>query len=263
MSGHSKWAKIKRAKAVNDAKKGKIFTKLSRDITMAAKEGGGDPDMNFTLRLAIDKAKQANMPVDNIERAIKKGTGELEADILTQATYEVVLGSTGLGVLIDVTTDNTNRTYAELNTLVERGGGKLASAGSVSWQFQEVGELQVGIAKLRKSEKYGQDDSYEPATTEEFEEFLIEIEGVLDYEIETDPDDSSRQVAFVTCERDQLAAISKHVVEAKWKLLDSYIAKKADNLLKLDFAMQQKLEKLLEEIDEFEDSDNTWHNAAV
>ncbi|NDJ61879.1 MAG: YebC/PmpR family DNA-binding transcriptional regulator, partial [Chloroflexi bacterium] len=138
MSGHSKWSTIKRKKGAEDAKRGKIFTRLARDIMMAAKEGGGDESSNPKLKLAIAKAKGENMPKDNIERAILRGTGKLEGVEMEEITYEGY-GPDGVAYLIDVLTDNKNRTLSEIKRVLNRGGGSLASAGSVSWQFEKKG----------------------------------------------------------------------------------------------------------------------------
>lgn len=138
MSGHSKWSTIKRKKAVTDAKKGAAFTRLAREITMAAREGGGSPETNFTLRLAVDKARAENMPSDNIERAIKRGTGEdKDAASLDQVTYEG-FGPHGVALMVETVTDNRNRTVSDLRHLFSRFGGSLGEAGSVGWQFTRV-----------------------------------------------------------------------------------------------------------------------------
>jgi YebC/PmpR family DNA-binding regulatory protein len=138
MSGHSKWSTIKRKKAANDAKRGAVFTRLAREIAIAAREGGGDTETNFALRLAVDHAKAENMPKDNIERAIKRGTGEDKAG----ADFEQILyegyAPNGIALLIDVVTDNRNRTVAEVRHVLTRANGNLADAGSVSWQFKRV-----------------------------------------------------------------------------------------------------------------------------
>ncbi|MEJ2551204.1 MAG: YebC/PmpR family DNA-binding transcriptional regulator [Anaerolineales bacterium] len=138
MSGHSKWSTIKRKKAANDAKRGAVFTRLAREIAIAAREGGGDAETNFALRLAVDHAKTENMPKDNIERAIKRGTGEDKAG----ADFEQILyegyAPNGIALLIDVVTDNRNRTVAEVRHVLTRANGNLADAGSVSWQFKRV-----------------------------------------------------------------------------------------------------------------------------
>ena len=138
MSGHSKWSTIKRKKGAEDAKRGKIFTRLARDITIAARESGGDENANPKLKLAIGKAKAANMPKDNIERAIKRGTGELDGGQLDEITYEGY-GPEGVAIVIEVLTDNRNRSLADIKYVFNRGGGSLASAGSVLWQFEKKG----------------------------------------------------------------------------------------------------------------------------
>jgi len=142
MSGHSKWKTIKHKKAATDAKRGKIFTRLTREIVIAAREGGGSMDTNFSLRLAVDKARGANMPKDNIERAIKRGTGELKGDELTEVIYEGYAAN-GVGLLIQVLTDNKNRTVANIRHALTRSGGTMADAGAVSWQFERKGYIGI------------------------------------------------------------------------------------------------------------------------
>src|SRR5919206_4126668 len=134
MSGHSHWATIKHKKGAVDAKRGKLWSKLSRAIIIAAKHGGGDPSMNLKLRYAIEKARQMSMPKDNIERAIKRGTGELEGQVFEEITYEGY-GPGGVALLVDVTTDNRNRTNGEVRKIFERAGGKMGSQGAVGWMF--------------------------------------------------------------------------------------------------------------------------------
>ena len=138
MSGHSKWASIKHKKGTADAKRGKIFTKIIKEISVAARMGGGDPEANSRLRSAVLKAKLANMPKDNIERAIKKGTGEMEGVEYMEMTYEVYAPG-GAALLIDILTDNKNRTAAELRHLLSRGGGNLGESGCVSYLFKRKG----------------------------------------------------------------------------------------------------------------------------
>lgn len=140
MSGHSKWSTIKRAKEANDAKKGQIFTKLARAITIAAKEGGASPDMNMKLRFAIEKARQSNMPKENIERAVQVAQGKV--DNLVELTYEGY-GPSGVPVIVEAATDNKNRTVQEIKNLFERGGGTLGTPGSVSFQFERAGQIVI------------------------------------------------------------------------------------------------------------------------
>ena len=141
MSGHSKWSTIKRKKGAEDAKRGKIFTHLGRDITLAARNGG-DPNANSALRMAIDKAKTANMPKDNIERATKRGTGELEGGTLDEVTYESYAPH-GVAVLIKCLTDNRNRTLADVRRALNRCGGNMAEAGAVAWMFESKGIITI------------------------------------------------------------------------------------------------------------------------
>ena len=142
MSGHSKWSTIKRQKGANDAKRGAIFTKLSREIIQAAKQGGGDASMNFKLRLAVQRAKAQNMPNDNIERAIAKGTGGGEGEQLDEIQYEGY-GPGGTAIIVSTLTDNRNRTVAEIRHQFSRAGGNLGENGSVAWQFEAKGLITI------------------------------------------------------------------------------------------------------------------------
>ncbi len=142
MSGHSKWSTIKRKKGANDAKRGKIFTRLGREITVAARAGGGDPEANPALRAAIQNARAQNMPNDNMERAIKRGTGEIEGATYEGTSYEGY-GPGGVAILVTALTDNTNRTAADVRHVFNKYGGKMAGAGSVSYLFQNKGVMQI------------------------------------------------------------------------------------------------------------------------
>ena len=146
MAGHSKWKQIKRKKAVTDAKRGAVFTRVIREITIAAKAGGGDPGGNPRLRVAIDAAKAENMPLDNIERAIKKGTGELEGVTYEEVTYEGY-GPGGAAIMIEATTDNPNRTVAEVRYAFSRQGGNLGATNSVAWMFDRKSQITVEASK--------------------------------------------------------------------------------------------------------------------
>src|SRR5947209_739829 len=146
MAGHSKWKQIKRKKAVTDQRRGALFTKLIREITIAAKQGGGDPAGNARLRTAIDAAKAENMPLDNIERAVKKGTGELEGVTYEEVTYEAY-GPGGAALLIEATTDNANRTVAEIRHVFQRYGGNLGAANSVAWMFDRKAQITVDATR--------------------------------------------------------------------------------------------------------------------
>lgn len=142
MSGHSKWSTIKRKKGVQDAKRGQLFTKLGREIEIAARDGGGDPSANFRLRLVIDKARQANMPKENIERAIKRGTGELKGAALEEVRYEGY-GPEGTAFIVQVVTDNRNRAVADVRRIFTRHGGNLGETGCVAWLFDHRGYFSI------------------------------------------------------------------------------------------------------------------------
>jgi YebC/PmpR family DNA-binding regulatory protein len=146
VAGHNKWSKIKRKKAANDAKRGAQFTKLIREITVAAREGGGSPEFNARLRLAVDTAKAASMPAENIERAIKKGTGELEGVSYEETTYEGY-GPGGVALFIECLTDNTNRAVADVRHALSKYDGSLGTDGSVAWQFDRKGQIVIDASR--------------------------------------------------------------------------------------------------------------------
>jgi len=153
MSGHSHWANIKHQKKKEDRRRGKLFTKLVREITVAARQGGGDPEFNIQLRMAIDKAKDANMPKENIERAIKRGTGELEGVDLEEIVYEGYAAN-GIALLVHTVTDNRNRTASDLRNVFSASGGNLAEAGAVQWQFERKGYLAIESKDIDEEEAF-------------------------------------------------------------------------------------------------------------
>lgn len=179
MSGHSKWSTIKRKKGAADAKRGAIFTRLAREIAVAAREGGGDPEVNFRLRLAVDKARAENMPKDNIERAIKRGTGEDKDG----AAYEEIMyegyGPKGVAFMIETVTDNRNRSVSEIRHALTRSGGSMGEVGSVAWQFERMAYFAVPSSELDYDKAFelaieaGADDVAE-------EDGMIEITGPVD-----------------------------------------------------------------------------------
>jgi YebC/PmpR family DNA-binding regulatory protein len=146
MAGHNKWSKVKRLKAVTDARKGKVFSRLARDITLAAKSGGGSPDGNARLRTLLLKAREANMPADNIDRAIKKGTGELPGVVFEEITYEAY-GPGGVAFVVKVTTDNKTRAAKDIRSLFSHAGGNLAQSGAVAFQFLHAGQFLIAAGK--------------------------------------------------------------------------------------------------------------------
>jgi YebC/PmpR family DNA-binding regulatory protein len=177
MAGHSKWAKVKHFKGAIDAKRGKIFSKLGREITIAAKLGGGNPDMNPRLRMVLLKCRTANMPRDNVERAIKKGIGGGEGASFEELTYEIY-GPHGVAMLVEVSTDNRNRTASDIRSIVTKSGGSIATPGSVSRLFQRKGQIIVS------REAAGEDQLMELALEAGAEDFKADENG---YEILTEP----------------------------------------------------------------------------
>lgn len=264
MSGHSKWSKIKRKKGVNDTKRGALFTKIAKNITLAAKEGGGDPDMNFSLRLAVDKAKIANMPSDNIDRAIMKGTGEGEEFALQRISYEA-FGPEGSMMIIDCQTDNTNRTVSEVRNIVESAGSKMGSLGSVTWKFVEKGLITVVPAKLVKSEKYGQDDTYGDADIDEIQMELMEIEGVEDIQeaVSEEEDGSEYNVLEVITDKVDFSKVLKIIERKEIKVDNAQLVKEATEQITLNEKQYKKVESLIESLDEHDDVDSVWTDVNV
>lgn len=225
MSGHSKWATIKRKKAATDAKRGKMFTKLIREITVAARDGGGDPNFNPRLRLAVDNAKAGNMPLDNITRAIKKGTGELEGVTYEEMTYEGY-GPGGVALYIETLTDNQNRTVADVRHILSKLGGSLGTAGSVAWQFDRKGLIYVDASL------YTEDAVFEAAieagaddVNHEGEEFVVTTGATALHEVQ-----EGMKVAGVEFERAELQWVPQNEVKVG--------GKDAEKLIKLVDALE-------------------------
>ncbi len=176
VAGHSKWSQIKRKKAVTDTRRGQMFTKLIRELTVAARDGGGDPNFNPRLRLAVDSAKGANMPAENIERAIKRGTGELDGVSYEEVSYEGY-GPGGVALFIEALTDNPKRTVADVRHILDKHGGNLGTSGSVAWQFERKGQIYVDASR------YHEDAVFEAAieagaedVLQEEDEFIVTTE---------------------------------------------------------------------------------------
>ncbi|MBK8944699.1 MAG: YebC/PmpR family DNA-binding transcriptional regulator [Ignavibacteriae bacterium] len=237
MSGHSKWATTKRKKAVIDAKRGKIFTKLIKEITVAARQGGGDPDGNPRLRLVIDNAKAANMPMDNIERAIKKATGAIEGASYLELIYEGY-GPGGVAVLVESVTDNKNRTVAEIRHLFSKYGGALGESNSVAWMFERKGI--ISLPQQGKSE----DDLMELILEAGAENLLLEEEF---FEITTAVED------FET--------VRKTIADYNLNIENASIQWRAKNLVAVSGETSEKLMKLLEMIEDNDDVQNVYSNA--
>ena len=188
MSGHSKWSTIKRKKGAADAKRGAIFTRLSKDITLASKEGGGDIEMNPTLRLAVKKAKASNMPSANIDKAIKKGTGELPGVIYENYIYEGY-GPSGVAIMMEVMTDNKNRTVPEIRHIMSKNGGNLGESGCVNWMFEKKGSITIN-----KTDSINEEEIMEVSLDLDAEDFIVDEDC---YEIITAPESFNNAVEYL------------------------------------------------------------------
>jgi YebC/PmpR family DNA-binding regulatory protein len=239
MSGHSKWASIKHKKGALDAKRGKIFTKIIREMSIAARLGGGDPDSNPRLRTAVDKAKGVNMPADNIKRAIQKGTGELEGASYEDITLEGY-GPGGAALLIEGTTDNRNRTVSEIRHTLAKNGGNLGTAGSVSYMFKPRGYIAIA------QDKIGEERLMELALEAGAED--IQASGEV-WEVYSSPG----------AHEGVLAAIKKAGIEP----VEAEVGKYADNSVSLEGAKAQQMLKLMEALEDHDDVQNVWANFQI
>jgi YebC/PmpR family DNA-binding regulatory protein len=224
MSGHSKWSTIKRAKGITDAKRGALFTKVAREISVAARQGGGDPDANYRLRLAVEKARSVNMPSDNIKRTIDKATGGGEAEQFEEIVYEGY-GPGGVAVLVEAATDNRNRTAAEVRSIFTKTGGQLAGSGAVAWQFEPRGYIAVA--------RNGQDPDEVALAAIDAGAEDVDTEDPETIEIYTTPADLERvrlalDAAGVPVDSAENTMVAKQTVE-----LDSTKARQALRLVEL------------------------------
>ena len=236
MAGHSKWKQIKHKKAITDAKRASSWTKVIREITVAAKAGGGDPAGNPRLRTAIDAAKAVNMPNENIDRAVKKGTGELEGQSYEELTYEGY-GPGGTAIFIETTTDNPNRTVAEIRYVFSRNNGNLGATGSVAWMFDRKGQLYLDATK------YDEEKALEAALESGAEDFVREGDQ---YVVSTEP-------ATFHAVRDALEAKQYAVDEAELAMVPK-------NTVKVEGADAERLIKLLEALEELDDVSKVFSN---
>ena len=237
MSGHSKWSTIKHKKGAADAKRGKIFTRIIKEMTVAARMGGGDVDGNPRLRAAVAEAKASNMPKDNIDRAIKRGTGELEGVNYEELTYEGY-GPGGVAVMVETLTDNTNRTTPEVRHAFEKGGGNMGTPGSVRFQFERKGYFAV------EKNEATEDRLMEVALEAGADDLQTEDAGI--YEIYTTPEAFEQVRAAL--EKNKIAT-----VEAKLGQIPA-------NLVKLDEQKSKQMMRLLEMLDDQDDVQNVWTN---
>jgi YebC/PmpR family DNA-binding regulatory protein len=239
MSGHSKWHSIKHQKGVADARRGQLFTKLTREIIIAAREGGGNSEANFRLRLAIQKARDSNMPMDNIERAVKKGTGEIEGGALVELTLEGY-GPNGIAILVNALTDNRNRTIQEVRSTFTRHGGSLGESGCVSWLFDSKGVITIN------AENINADELALSAIDAGAEDVKVESGYV---EVYTVPEELEKV----------REALEKNGVEID----SSELLKVPKSLIQLDEKTAMQALKLLDRIEELDDIQNVFSNADI
>ncbi len=255
MSGHSKWSTIKHKKAANDAKKGKIFSKLSAQITHAAKQGGGDSNMNPNLRLYVEKAKREGFPIDNIEKAIAKGTGEgIDGVTFEEATYEG-FGPCKVQMIVDVLTDNKNRTVADLRKLFEGIGGSLGESGSVSWNFDTRGYIVVKSGHMEKGKKFGAEDKYVKDDRDEVMMTIMDIEGIEDIR---GIDIEGVEGIEVYTPYSLLSKVRNEISKLGYVIEEAEIIKEAKMKKKLDEKELKKVENAIERIEEMDDVQNVW-----
>jgi YebC/PmpR family DNA-binding regulatory protein len=240
MSGHNKWSTIKRKKGAEDAKRGKVFTKIAREITMAARQGGGDPESNAALRLAMDKARASNMPKDNVERAINRGIGVGgEGEIVEEVVYEGY-GPHGIAFVLNTVTDNKNRTLSDIKYVLNRNGGSLASAGSVTWQFEQKGYIEVAA----KGQSY--DDL-----------FLIAADAGAD-DVQED-----EEVFSIYTPRDSLAAVARALEEAGCTVQERELIWRAKNEMALSVADSLQVMGLIEKLEDLDDVQGVASNLEI
>jgi len=239
MSGHSKWASIKHKKGALDAKRGRIFTRLIKELTVAARAGGGDPDMNPRLRTIIADAKAQNMPAENIKRAIRRGTGEEPGVSYEEAQYEAY-GPGGAAVIIDVLTDNKNRTVGELRHLLEKGGGNLATANAVAWMFTKKGYIVVEKAKA-------------PAVDEDKLMAAVLEAGADDLQDDDDNWEILSAPELFPAVRDAVKQLGIEPASAEVSMIPQ-------NYVKLEGKPAQQMVRLMEALDDHDDVQHVWSN---
>ena len=238
MSGHSHWAEIKQRKGINDAKRAKIFTKFGKLITIAARDGGGKIETNFQLRMAVDRARAMNMPKENIERAIKRGTGEIKGALIEEILYEAV-GPGELMLIISCATDNKNRTVSEIKTLLAKNNSKLGEKGSAMWNFEQVGSISVNIKNKN---------------ADELELFAIEA-GARDTSLE-------EEVLTIITEPKDFAKVREKLAQRNLKILDSGLIYLPKNAISPDEKFRQSCETLLDLLDDQDDVNEVYSNLA-
>ena len=239
MSGHSHWAKIRRAKASNDARRGRLWSKLARRIIVAAKTGGGNPDENLQLRYAIDDAKAANLPKDTIKNAIKKGTGELGGQNFEQAVYEGY-GPAGVAIMVDCLTDNRNRTAPQMRKIFERAGGQLGAINCVAWMFAQKGAFTIPASAIEEDE-------------------LIELC------LEAGADDVTREgdVFEVTCDVRSFSAVKQALADKNVETIAGEISMVPNTTVSAGEDKARQILKLMEALEDHDDVQNVYANLDI
>jgi len=239
MSGHSHWATIKHKKGAIDAKRGKLFSKLSRAIIIAARHGGGDPETNLKLRYAIDKARQVSMPKDNIERAVKRGTGEMEGLTFEEILYEGY-GPGGVAIMVEVLTDNRNRTASEIRKIFERSGGKMGSAGCVAYLFDRKGTFSI-----------------EASTTDE--------DTLMGVALDAGADDLKRSGSTfdITCDPSVFAQVQEALQKNGLATVVAEISQVPKAPVDVDAETGRKVLRLMEALDDHDDAQNVYSNVNI
>jgi len=237
MSGHSHWATIKHKKGAIDAKRGKLFSKLSRAIIIAARHGGGDPEANLKLRYAIDKARQVSMPKDNIERAIKRGTGEMEGLTFEEIEYEGY-GPGGVAILVDVLTDNRNRTTSEIRKIFERSGGKMGSAGCVGYMFERKGVFSTNAVD-------------------------VDEDTLMTIALDAGADDMKRSGSTfdITCDPAAFSEVQEALLKHNLNLVSAEISQVAKAPVDVDAEVGRRILRLMDALDDHDDVQNVYSNA--
>jgi len=239
MAGHSKWANIKHRKAAQDAKRGKIFTKLIRELVVAAKEGGGNPDDNPRLRAAVDKALGANMKKDTIEKAIQRGAGGGEGDNYDELTYEGY-GSNGVAILVETMTDNVNRTVAAVRSAFNKFGGNLGTSGSVAYLFDKKGQIAY-------EEGVDEDALMEAALEAGADDIVTNDDGSVD--------------VFTT--QQDFMDVKQALVDAGFEPVHAEVAMIPSTTVELDVETGRKVMKLIDALEDLDDSQEVYHNAVI
>ncbi len=241
MSGHSKWHTIRRTKGLVDQKRGQLFTKLGRDITMAARDGGGDPDMNFRLRLAVDKARAGNMPADNIQRAIDKGTGKGSDSMMEEITYEGYAPG-GIAILVEAATDNRNRTASDVRSTFTKAGGAPGEPGSVAWMFEQKGLITLDFA----GKPFDADD------------VMLQVidAGADDVEI-------ADEIVEVYTDFKQLAAVRQALIDAGLPVSEADKMMLAKTTIEPDLKDAMQAMKLIEKLEDLDDVQKVYSNIHI